>query len=404
MGKWWALTGTGGTSSQGFVYANGTMSLLNRGSYSKGSNAYSINSGGAIAGSIDAGPGMDPPYWNACMWTPSGTFDYLGGLPGTTWANQSDAYAISDSGQVVGAAQPTAGGYHAFSWTSAGGMVDLGGFAAGENSYAWDIDSATGHVVGTAQDGNGTSWAVFFDPNNPGNITKLTNMPSVANIFNGGMAINDNDWVVTTGTYLWEPGGGGTVINLKDKISAAGYSVSSMNPRCDINDEGVVALGVYDGSATHAFLYNAVSDTVTALNSVSFAGASLPAGFVLASAGAINDGGVITGWGTNSAGQNHAFLLTPTIAGDANLDGKVDINDLTIVLTNYGETGMGWTRGDFNGDGVVDINDLTIVLAQYGQTAGSPATGMAAVPEPSTIFLAALGAVGLTVYFTWKRR
>ncbi len=26
--------------------------------------------------------------------------------------------------------------------------------------------------------------------------------------------------------------------------------------------------------------------------------------------------------------------------GDANGDGKVDINDLTIVLTNYGKTGM----------------------------------------------------------------
>ena len=27
------------------------------------------------------------------------------------------------------------------------------------------------------------------------------------------------------------------------------------------------------------------------------------------------------------------------LPGDANLDGKVDINDLTIVLANYGQTG-----------------------------------------------------------------
>ena len=77
--------------------------------------------------------------------------------------------------------------------------------------------------------------------------------------------------------------------------------------------------------------------------------------------------------------------------GDANFDGKVDINDLTIVLSNYGETvGASWTNGDFNGDGRVDINDLTIVLANYGRTAGA-SVAVAAVPEPSTVLLAAFG-------------
>ena len=35
--------------------------------------------------------------------------------------------------------------------------------------------------------------------------------------------------------------------------------------------------------------------------------------------------------------------------GDANGDGKVDINDLTIVLTNYDKTGMAWSQGEFTG-------------------------------------------------------
>ena len=62
----------------------------------------------------------------------------------------------------------------------------------------------------------------------------------------------------------------------------------------------------------------------------------------------------------------------PTVStnpGDANGDGKVDINDLTIVLTNYDKsTGMTWATGDFNGDGKVDINDLSIVLTNYDKT------------------------------------
>ena len=55
--------------------------------------------------------------------------------------------------------------------------------------------------------------------------------------------------------------------------------------------------------------------------------------------------------------------------GDANLDGKVDINDLSSVLTNYDKsTGMTWSDGDFNGDGKVDINDLSIVLTNYDKS------------------------------------
>ena len=83
--------------------------------------------------------------------------------------------------------------------------------------------------------------------------------------------------------------------------------------------------------------------------------------------------------------------ISVALPGDANLDGKVDINDLTKVLTNYNlSTGMAWGDGDFNGDGKVDINDLTIVLTSYGQSLGSSAgrSGLAAVPEPSGAGLA----------------
>ena len=81
------------------------------------------------------------------------------------------------------------------------------------------------------------------------------------------------------------------------------------------------------------------------------------------------NGNYIVGYGT-VGGQTHGFLLDlALLPGDANGDGKVDINDLTIVLANYnqsiGTNGRG--LGDFNADQKVDINDLTIVLAHYNQ-------------------------------------
>ena len=92
------------------------------------------------------------------------------------------------------------------------------------------------------------------------------------------------------------------------------------------------------------------------------------ANWVLSGADAINDSGQIAGWGKyNGAGVG--FLLTPALPGDANLEGRVDVNDLTVVLTNFGRTSTTWSQGDFNGDGKVDVNDLTILLTHFGQSA-----------------------------------
>lgn len=68
--------------------------------------------------------------------------------------------------------------------------------------------------------------------------------------------------------------------------------------------------------------------------------------------------------------------------GDANLDGRVDQADVSILGTNFGSVG-GWAQGDFSGDGVVGPSDASIL----GGFFGFPTNASSAVPEPSASLL-----------------
>ena len=58
------------------------------------------------------------------------------------------------------------------------------------------------------------------------------------------------------------------------------------------------------------------------------------------------------------------------IAEDVNSDGVVNILDLVLVASNFGE--IGENKADINADGVVDIVDLVKVAAAIGNTADAP--------------------------------
>ncbi len=63
-----------------------------------------------------------------------------------------------------------------------------------------------------------------------------------------------------------------------------------------------------------------------------------------------------------------ATTLAGTAAntGDLNGDGKVNITDLSIMLSHWNATGVPVSQGDVNADGKVNLTDLSILLSHWG--------------------------------------
>jgi hypothetical protein len=96
--------------------------------------------------------------------------------------------------------------------------------------------------------------------------------------------------------------------------------------------------------------------------------------------------------GISSGISFEGMVTLPLTTGDANLDGLVDVIDLGLLATNYGgTTDVTWDLGDFNADGVIDVIDLGLLATYYGQ--GS--LHGVQTPEPTTLGLLALGALGI---------
>ena len=113
------------------------------------------------------------------------------------------------------------------------------------------------------------------------------------------------------------------------------------------------------------------------------------------SGGALN-----LGQGVTAGVDGTAVVIRATLAGDADLNGAVGLNDLVRLANAYGATsGVDWFDGDFDYSGAVGLNDLVLLANNYGgDLAAAAALGGAAdfradsaatVPEPGTVALVA---------------
>jgi hypothetical protein len=102
---------------------------------------------------------------------------------------------------------------------------------------------------------------------------------------------------------------------------------------------------------------------------------------------------------SNTAAQPGQVLLQYTLAGDANLDGKVNFIDLLKVAQNFNKTGEDWAGGDFvyNPTGLVNFADLLLVAQNFQKVlnpaaATAQAAPVATIPLPEVAVVASLPA------------
>jgi hypothetical protein len=170
------------------------------------------------------------------------------------------------------------------------------------------------------------------------------------------------------------------------------------------------ALQINYGSASNDPIASIVSYLQSGYNGGAWTGT---AGIVSASAAGSTSPRLSVGYadGNTDMGTGataNQVLIKLTLAGDANLDGTVDMNDLMAVGQHLNTTGNDWAEGNFTYDpsGAVNFNDLLIVGQNLNQSMDGGALALAGdatfiqnavaeLPEPGVIGLAVAAGVGL---------
>src|SRR5262249_42469487 len=154
--------------------------------------------------------------------------------------------------------------------------------------------------------------------------------------------------------------------------------------------------GAWNGQGIVTSQTQATTGSVT---TIGVAKASEVKGLATATATAVWAGQTVTGSQT---------LVMYTYGGDANLDGKINVDDYGHIDSSASLGIAGWFNGDFNYDGKINVDDYGIIDfnigiqgPQFPTAGGAGLSGVAAVPEPATLGLFTLPVAAL---FARRRR
>ena len=237
----------------------------------------------------------------------------------------------------------------------------------------------------------------------PGSLTKVgpgTLSLVQLNTYTGGTLVSEGTLVLGNATAA---GAGpvavsdnatlqiGATLPAAPKLPALTLSNGSLTPAAtlDLNGQKLVIEPAASRSTALATLQAQAAYGAT--NPTGIISSGMPATFGIA----VIDN-AITNLSTfgNQTVDSNSLLLSPELLGDANIDGKIDLSDLSTVLNHMGNSTPNWTDGNFDHAPSIDLTDLSAVLNNFGLTYSSPRinASVTPAPEPATLSLLLLAA------------
>lgn len=216
---------------------------------------------------------------------------------------------------------------------------------------SWVTDDQTGTLIKKDSGNNGS--LVMGNDASPVNSLYISAGANTAHLWAPRVAVNPNNTYVIKGYFNITNFTPGTatqpeVAYYVDEYDAAGNVISSQYSSAVRYDANVNAIRVRNAN----FAYKPTSA------SVAYARVYV----------SVQGGGGITGYMDNLEMFDPTATTTGTgKAGDINGDGAVNLNDLSILSSNWNKTGMTAAQGDLNGDGAVNLNDLSILSSNWNK-------------------------------------
>jgi hypothetical protein len=382
-----------------------------------GTQLFITGTPGANAGSISLTGGTlhtnSQPFTNAALGVISGYGTLRTG--GTGLTNNGQILLSGGSTSVYGAVTGNAGSK----------VIVSGGATA---TFYDPVTMLLGSEfrVGTA------STAVFFAPvTGQANFTGLgtKDFESGPNTLLTGLATG-GDTIVQSGATLTTTDirensltANGNVTIVADGTSAGTSRVTNLaikqGVEVDISNNKLIIAGAGNTGAWNGSAYTGTTGLiVNGRNGGTWDGWGILTSQTAALGGSYTSLGVATAGEVGRAGSNFGginvsasdVLVMYTYGGDANLDGKINIDDYVRIDSGIAAGLTGWVNGDFNYDGKVNIDDYTTVIDGNIGNQGAPfplgseasvsgLSGITAVPEPALTSLIIVPAL-----FSMRRR